>query len=100
MGERHQNLFKITVLISLSPLFIYSYAVVRKEQVPKPTPPIRRKRFSHSPADRFATMPNMRTKRGTPPPERPPPPRGYSPTSDIVMPMVRKSALSLDARPT
>ncbi|XP_061398915.1 uncharacterized protein LOC133334618 [Musca vetustissima] len=75
------------------------YAVVRKEQLPKPTPPARRKRFAHLPGDRFATMPNMRTKRSTPPPDRPPPPRGYTPVSDVVMPTIRKSALSLDARP-
>ncbi|XP_073843359.1 uncharacterized protein isoform X2 [Musca autumnalis] len=75
------------------------YAVVRKEQIPKPTPPARRKRFAHLPGDRYATMPNMRTKRSTPPPERPPPPRGYTPVSDVVMPTIRKSALSLDARP-
>uniref|UniRef100_A0A1I8NV46 Uncharacterized protein n=1 Tax=Stomoxys calcitrans TaxID=35570 RepID=A0A1I8NV46_STOCA len=76
------------------------YAVVRKDhQIPKPTPPARRKKFAHLPGDRFATMPNMRSKRSTPPPERPPPPRGYTPVSDIVMPSMRKSALSLDARP-
>ncbi|XP_065362621.1 uncharacterized protein LOC135956063 isoform X2 [Calliphora vicina] len=76
------------------------YAVVRKEApVPKPTPPARRKKFSRSPGERFATMPNMRTKRSTPPPERPPPPRGYTPVSDVVMVTGRKSALSLDAQP-
>uniref|UniRef100_A0A1I8MSB3 Uncharacterized protein n=1 Tax=Musca domestica TaxID=7370 RepID=A0A1I8MSB3_MUSDO len=76
------------------------YAVVRKEQIPKPTPPARRKRYAHLPGDRYATMPNMRTKRSTPPPpDRPPPPRGYTPVSDVVMPTIRKSALSLDARP-
>ncbi|XP_075163875.1 uncharacterized protein LOC142236529 isoform X2 [Haematobia irritans] len=76
------------------------YAIVRKDhQIPKPTPPARRKKFTHLPGDRFATMPNMRTKRSTPPPERPPPPRGYTPVSDIVMPSMRKSAISLDARP-
>ncbi|KAM7356348.1 uncharacterized protein ACRADG_002129 isoform 3-T5 [Cochliomyia hominivorax] len=75
------------------------YAVVRKEAVPKPTPPARRKKFSRSPGERFATMPNMRSKRSTPPPERPPPPRGYTPVSDVVMVSERKSALSLDAQP-
>ncbi|XP_037933494.1 uncharacterized protein LOC119668150 isoform X2 [Teleopsis dalmanni] len=59
------------------------YAVVRKEQLPKPTPPARRKKFSRSPGERFATMPNMRTKHGTPPPERPPPPREYTPSTDL-----------------
>ncbi|XP_037807258.1 uncharacterized protein LOC119600784 isoform X5 [Lucilia sericata] len=75
------------------------YAVVRKEAIPKPTPPARRKKFARSPGERFATMPNMRTKRSTPPPERPPPPRGYTPVSDVVMVSGRKSALSLDAQP-
>lgn len=79
-------------------ILMFSYAVVRKENIPKPTPPARRKRFAHMPGDRYATMPNMRTKRSTQTPERPPPPRGYTPVSDIVMPTVRKSALSLDAR--
>ncbi|XP_046808006.1 uncharacterized protein LOC111683316 isoform X2 [Lucilia cuprina] len=75
------------------------YAVVRKEAVPKPTPPARRKKFARSPGERFATMPNMRTKRSTPPPERPPPPRGYTPVSDVGIVSGRKSALSLDAQP-
>ncbi|XP_055911208.1 titin homolog isoform X3 [Eupeodes corollae] len=36
------------------------YAVVRKENLPKPTPPARRKKFTRSPGERFATMPHQR----------------------------------------
>lgn len=70
---------------------------MRKDHIPKPTPPARRKKFSRSPGERFATMPNMRTKRSSPtPPERPPPPRGYSPAAVEPTPPRQKSPLSLD----
>uniref|UniRef100_A0A1A9WTH1 Uncharacterized protein n=1 Tax=Glossina brevipalpis TaxID=37001 RepID=A0A1A9WTH1_9MUSC len=76
------------------------YAVVRKDQVPKPTPPTRRKKFSRLPGERFATMPNMRTKRSASPPQRPPPPRAYTPTTTNFQAVtVRKSAHSLDVQP-
>ncbi|KAM8709047.1 hypothetical protein ACLKA7_015941 [Drosophila subpalustris] len=58
------------------------YAVVRKEQVPKPTPPARRKKFARSPGERFATLPSIRGSRGSPPPARPPPPEQYTPSED------------------
>uniref|UniRef100_A0A1A9Z2R0 Uncharacterized protein n=1 Tax=Glossina pallidipes TaxID=7398 RepID=A0A1A9Z2R0_GLOPL len=75
------------------------YAVVRKDQVPKPTPPTRRKKFARLPGERFATMPNMRTKRSTSPPQRPPPPKAYTPATNFQTVTVRKSAHSLDAQP-
>ncbi|XP_017842009.2 LOW QUALITY PROTEIN: uncharacterized protein LOC108599581 [Drosophila busckii] len=55
------------------------YAVVRKEQMPKPTPPARRKKFSRLPGERFATLPLRRGSRGSPP-ARPPPPQQYMPS--------------------
>nr|XP_043070111.1 titin isoform X3 [Drosophila bipectinata] len=67
------------------------YAVVRKE-LPKPTPPARRKKFSRLPGERFATLPSIRGSRGSPPPARPPPPEKYVPTLD-------SPALSLDEIP-
>ncbi|KAH8415572.1 hypothetical protein KR222_005484, partial [Zaprionus bogoriensis] len=58
------------------------YAVVRKEQLPKPTPPARRKKFSRLPGERFATLPSTRGSRGSPPPARPPPPQEYTPSEE------------------
>ncbi|XP_067646726.1 protein piccolo isoform X7 [Eurosta solidaginis] len=76
------------------------YAVVRKENLPKPTPPARRKKFSRSPGERFTTISAVRSvKDGTPPPpERPPPPRAYIPSTmeEPVMAPRPKSATSLD----
>jgi len=40
----------------------FSYAVVRKEPLPKPTPPARRKKFTRSPGERFATLPSILRK--------------------------------------
>ncbi|XP_034122474.1 uncharacterized protein LOC117580200 isoform X3 [Drosophila guanche] len=78
------------------------YAVVRKETLPKPTPPARRKKFTRSPGERFATLPSIRGSRGSPPPARPPPPQQYIPTEDSpLVPLVprRRSAASLDEIP-
>ncbi|XP_022212834.2 LOW QUALITY PROTEIN: uncharacterized protein LOC111067830 [Drosophila obscura] len=77
------------------------YAVVRKEPLPKPTPPARRKKFTRSPGERFATLPSIRGSRGSPPPARPPPPQQYIPTEDSPSPLVprRRSAASLDEIP-
>ncbi|KQS43431.1 uncharacterized protein LOC6545866 isoform X4 [Drosophila erecta] len=75
------------------------YAVVRKETVPKPTPPARRKKFTRSPGERFATLPSMRGSRGSPPPARPPPPQQYVPTEDSPVVPRRRSAASLDEIP-
>lgn len=73
-----------------------SYAVVRKEPVPKPTPPARRKKFTRSPGERFATLPSIRGSRGSPPPARPPPPQEYTPSEDSPLPPRRRSAASLE----
>ncbi|XP_044314057.1 uncharacterized protein LOC108044374 isoform X4 [Drosophila rhopaloa] len=75
------------------------YAVVRKETLPKPTPPARRKKFSRSPGERFATLPSIRGSRGSPPPARPPPPQQYVPTEDSPLVPRRRSAASLDEIP-
>ncbi|KAH8306923.1 hypothetical protein KR044_001197 [Drosophila immigrans] len=76
------------------------YAVVRKEQVPKPTPPARRKKFARSPGERFATLPSIRGSRGSPPPARPPPPEQYEPSEDSpLVPRRRRSAGSLEELP-
>ncbi|XP_043648727.1 uncharacterized protein LOC122617094 isoform X5 [Drosophila teissieri] len=75
------------------------YAVVRKETLPKPTPPARRKKFTRTPGERFATLPNMRGSRGSPPPARPPPPQQYVPTEDSPVVPRRRSAASLDEIP-
>ncbi|XP_030572504.1 uncharacterized protein LOC115771091 isoform X1 [Drosophila novamexicana] len=72
------------------------YAVVRKEPVPKPTPPARRKKFTRSPGERFATLPSIRGSRGSPPPARPPPPQEYTPSEDSPLPPRRRSAASLE----
>ncbi|TDG53011.1 hypothetical protein AWZ03_000554 [Drosophila navojoa] len=72
------------------------YAVVRKEPVPKPTPPARRKKFTRSPGERFATLPSIRGSRGSPPPARPPPPQQYVPSEDSPLPPRRRSAASLE----
>ncbi|XP_023179332.2 uncharacterized protein LOC111605174 isoform X2 [Drosophila hydei] len=72
------------------------YAVVRKEPVPKPTPPARRKKFARSPGERFATLPSIRGSRGSPPPARPPPPQQYIPSEDSPLPPRRRSAASLE----
>ncbi|XP_030385411.1 uncharacterized protein LOC115632411 isoform X4 [Scaptodrosophila lebanonensis] len=65
------------------------YAVVRKEQMPKPTPPARRKKFTRSPGERFATLPS--TRGSPPPPARPPPPQRYTPSDDSPLPPRRRS---------
>ncbi|XP_020815985.1 uncharacterized protein LOC110190024 isoform X6 [Drosophila serrata] len=75
------------------------YAVVRKESLPKPTPPARRKKFTRSPGERFATLPSIRGSRGSPPPARPPPPQQYVPTEDSPLVPRRRSAASLDEIP-
>ncbi|BFF97983.1 uncharacterized protein DMAD_06266 [Drosophila madeirensis] len=75
------------------------YAVVRKETLPKPTPPARRKKFTRSPGERFATLPSIRGSRGSPPPARPPPPQQYIPTEDSPLVPRRRSAASLDEIP-
>nr|XP_016933773.1 uncharacterized protein LOC108012828 isoform X4 [Drosophila suzukii] len=75
------------------------YAVVRKEPLPKPTPPARRKKFTRSPGERFATLPSIRGSRGSPPPARPPPPQQYVPTEDSPLVPRRRSAASLDEIP-
>ncbi|XP_017042501.1 uncharacterized protein LOC108088973 isoform X4 [Drosophila ficusphila] len=75
------------------------YAVVRKEPLPKPTPPARRKKFTRSPGERFATLPSIRGSRGSPPPARPPPPQQYVPTEDSPLVPRRRSATSLDEIP-
>ncbi|XP_033161529.1 uncharacterized protein LOC117141912 isoform X5 [Drosophila mauritiana] len=75
------------------------YAVVRKEPLPKPTPPARRKKFTRSPGERFATLPSIRGSRGSPPPARPPPPQQYVPTEDSPVVPRRRSADSLDEIP-
>ncbi|EDV96249.1 GH15314 [Drosophila grimshawi] len=76
------------------------YAVVRKEQLPKPTPPARRKKFVRSPGERFATLPNIRGSRGSPPPARPPPPQQYTPSEDSPLPpRRRRSVASLEEMP-
>lgn len=77
----------------------FSYAVVRKESLPKPTPPARRKKFTRSPGERFATLPSTRGTRGSPPPARPPPPQQYVPTEDSPLVPRRRSAASLDEIP-
>jgi len=77
-----------------------SYAVVRKEQVPKPTPPARRKKFARSPGERFATLPSIRGSRGSPPPARPPPPEQYTPSEDSPLVPRRRSVGSLEEIPT
>ncbi|KRG05798.1 uncharacterized protein Dmoj_GI12909, isoform H [Drosophila mojavensis] len=76
------------------------YAVVRKEPVPKPTPPARRKKFTRSPGERFATLPSIRGSRGSPPPARPPPPQQYIPSEDSPLPPRRRSAASLEEMTT
>ncbi|KAH8366134.1 hypothetical protein KR093_009494 [Drosophila rubida] len=76
------------------------YAVVRKEQVPKPTPPARRKKFARSPGERFATLPSIRGSRGSPPPARPPPPEQYTPSEDSPLVPRRRSAGSLEELPS
>ncbi|XP_034484079.1 uncharacterized protein LOC117789129 isoform X5 [Drosophila innubila] len=76
------------------------YAVVRKEQVPKPTPPARRKKFARSPGERFATLPSIRGSRGSPPPARPPPPEQYTPSEDSPLVPRRRSVGSLEEIPT
>ncbi|XP_064541306.1 uncharacterized protein LOC135430533 isoform X5 [Drosophila montana] len=76
------------------------YAVVRKEPVPKPTPPARRKKFTRSPGERFATLPSIRGSRGSPPPARPPPPQEYTPSEDSPLPPRRRSAASLEEMST
>nr|XP_036216461.1 uncharacterized protein LOC106616609 isoform X5 [Bactrocera oleae] len=76
------------------------YAIVRKEHLPKPTPPARRKKFSRSPGERFASISSGSAKSNTPPPERPPPPRSYTPsTNEEPVPPRRKSATSLEVAP-
>ncbi|XP_036216449.2 uro-adherence factor A isoform X3 [Bactrocera oleae] len=76
------------------------YAIVRKEHLPKPTPPARRKKFSRSPGERFASISSGSAKSNTPPPERPPPPRSYTPsTIEEPVPPRRKSATSLEVAP-
>ncbi|XP_016965418.1 uncharacterized protein LOC108034825 isoform X2 [Drosophila biarmipes] len=75
------------------------YAVVRKEPLPKPTPPARRKKFPRSPGERFATLPSIRGSRGSPPPARPPPPQQYVPTEDSPLVPRRRSVASLDEIP-
>ncbi|XP_039486035.1 trichohyalin isoform X3 [Drosophila santomea] len=75
------------------------YAVVRKETLPKPTPPARRKKFTRTPGERFATLPSIRGSRGSPPPARPPPPQQYVPTEDSPVVPRRRSAASLDEIP-
>ncbi|XP_015044167.2 uncharacterized protein [Drosophila pseudoobscura] len=75
------------------------YAVVRKEPLPKPTPPARRKKFTRSPGERFATLPSIRGSRGSPPPARPPPPQQYIPMEDSPLVPRRRSAASLDEIP-
>ncbi|XP_017074057.1 trichohyalin isoform X2 [Drosophila eugracilis] len=75
------------------------YAVVRKETLPKPTPPARRKKFTRSPGERFATLPSIRGSRGSPPPARPPPPQQYVPTEDSPLVPRRRSAASMDEIP-
>ncbi|XP_002065877.3 uncharacterized protein LOC6643126 isoform X3 [Drosophila willistoni] len=72
------------------------YAVVRKEPLPKPTPPARRKKFTRSPGERFATLPSIRGSRGSPPPARPPPPQQYIPSEDSPLVFRRRSATSLE----
>ncbi|XP_036338134.1 uncharacterized protein LOC118747989 isoform X2 [Rhagoletis pomonella] len=76
------------------------YAIVRKEHLPKPTPPARRKKFSRSPGERFTTIPSAGAgKSGTPPPpERPPPPRAYTPSTmeEEPVPPRRRSTASVD----
>lgn len=39
--------------------------------MPKPTPPARRRKLKRLPGERFATMPNLRVTRGSPPPATP-----------------------------
>lgn len=85
------------------PLPPSSYAVVRKEQLlPKPTPPARRKKFTRLPGEqRFATLPNMRGSRGSPPPARPPPPKEYTPSEDSpLQPRSQRHRRSLEELPT
>ncbi|XP_017475570.1 PREDICTED: uncharacterized protein LOC108365888 [Rhagoletis zephyria] len=76
------------------------YAIVRKEHLPKPTPPARRKKFSRSPGERFTTIASAGAgKSGTPPPpERPPPPRAYTPSTmeEEPVPPRRRSTASVD----
>ncbi|XP_034110452.1 uncharacterized protein LOC117572017 isoform X5 [Drosophila albomicans] len=76
------------------------YAVVRKEPVPKPTPPARRKKFARSPGERFATLPSIRGSRGSPPPARPPPPEQYTPSEDSPLVPRRRSAGNLEELPS
>ncbi|XP_004525288.1 uncharacterized protein LOC101458451 isoform X1 [Ceratitis capitata] len=77
------------------------YAIVRKDHMPKPTPPARRKKFSRSPGERFASISSGSAKSATPPPpERPPPPRAYTPsTMEEPVPPRRKSITSLELAP-
>ncbi|XP_054732750.1 uncharacterized protein LOC129240786 isoform X1 [Anastrepha obliqua] len=77
------------------------YAIVRKEHLPKPTPPARRKKFSRSPGERFTTISSGFAKdRTPPPPERPPPPQAYTPsTMEEPVPPRRKSTSSVDMTP-
>lgn len=84
------------------PPYSSSYAVVRKEQLlPKPTPPARRKKFTRLPGERFATLPNMRGSRGSPPPARPPPPQEYTPSEDSpLQPRSNRHRRSLEELPT
>lgn len=96
-----------SILLSLlirssSPPHHSSYAVVRKEQLPKPTPPARRKKFTRLPGEqRFATLPNMRGSRGSPPPARPPPPKEYTPSEDSpLQPRSQRHRRSLEELPT
>ncbi|XP_050336800.1 uncharacterized protein LOC126763383 isoform X1 [Bactrocera neohumeralis] len=97
-ADRESNVDKDKYIIDM--MENDGYAIVRKEQLPKPTPPARRKKFSRSPGERFASISSGSAKSSTPPPERPPPPRAYTPsTMEEPVPPRRKSATSLEVAP-
>lgn len=65
---------------------------MRKDHVPKPTPPARRRKIFRMPGERFATMPNLRVTRGSPPPSMPLPPH----TANVLINDLERSARIID----
>ncbi|XP_011179681.2 uncharacterized protein LOC105210426 isoform X2 [Zeugodacus cucurbitae] len=98
LADRDSNVDKDKYIIDM--MENDGYAIVRKEHLPKPTPPARRKKFTRSPGERFASISSGSAKSSTPPPERPPPPRAYTPsTMEEPVPPRRKSITSLEVAP-